>query len=272
MSTTELKQEAINAIRASYQLLRAETNLSPLNDRVTHSLTHLVRTLTRCQSPELAKFLLEAPELSVEREHLPTLCGMAECEMEKFWAHHLIARPVCDLAEFWYFPEYTELCQAELDLFKTRKFDRISFLGAGALPLTAFLLARHCPQSQIICVDFDEEACALAEKLAHKIGLKNQVTIQRMDALQYLPGQNELVICASLLQGREQVYSNLQAHDCALLVRDAEGPYRYLYKAAELPSAQSFREIAKTQMDARRINTSRYFERACLAQEGARAA
>ncbi|MFN7113292.1 MAG: nicotianamine synthase family protein [Alphaproteobacteria bacterium] len=272
MPTAMLKQEAISAIRASYQLLRTEKNLSPLNDRVTHSLTHLVRTLTRCQSPELAKFLLDAPELAIEREHLPILCGIAECEMEKFWARHLIARPVCDLAEFWYFPEYTELCQAELDLFKTRRFDRISFLGAGALPLTAFLLARHCPQSDIICVDFDEEACALAEKLSRKIGLKDQVSVQRMDALQYVPAKNELVICASLLQGREQVYQNMQGHDCALIVRDSEGPYQYLYKAAELPSAASFREIAKTQMDARRINTSRYFERATEWMDSARAA
>ena len=272
MPTAMLKQEAVNAIRASYQLLRTEKNLSPLNDHVTHSLTHLVRTLTRCQSPELAKFLLDAPELAVEREHLPTLCGMAECEMEKFWARHLIGRPVCDLAEFWYFPEYTELCQAELDLFKTRRFDRISFLGAGALPLTSFLLARHCPQSEIICVDFDEEACDLAEKLSRKIGLKDQVKVERMDALQYVPAKNELVICASLLQGREQVYQNMQGHDCALIVRDSEGPYQYLYKAAELPSAASFREIAKTQMDARRINTSRYFERAADWMDNARAA
>ncbi|HRI75665.1 MAG: hypothetical protein H3C49_07830 [Alphaproteobacteria bacterium] len=272
MPTNMLKQEAINAIRASYQLLRTEKNLSPMNHRVTDSLTHLVRTLTRCQSPELAKFLLDAPELAVERENLPVLCGIAECEMEKFWAKHLIGRPVCDLAEFWYFPEYTELCQAELDLFKTRKFDRISFLGAGALPLTAFLLARHCPQSKVICVDFDEEACALAEQLSRKIGLKEQVSVERMDALQYMPGENELVICASLLQGREQVYKNLQSHNCALLVRDAEGPYQYLYKAAELPAVTSFREIAKTQVDARRINTSRYFERAAEWMENARAA
>jgi hypothetical protein len=272
MSTTALKQEAVNAIRASYQLLRSETNLSPLNNRVTDSLTHLVRTLTRCQSPELAKFLLDTPELAVEREHLPVLCGMAECEMEKFWARHLISRPVCDLAEFWYFPEYTELCQAEIDLFKTRKFARISFLGAGALPLTAFLLAHHCPQSQIICVDFDEEACDLAAQLGRKIGLKDQVQVQRMDALQYVPGENELVICASLLQGREQIYQTLQGFDCALIVRDSEGPYQYLYKAAELPSTTSFREIAKTHMDARRINTSRYFERSSAWMEQAHAA
>src|SRR5690606_41432214 len=93
-----------------------------------------------------------------------------------------------------------------------------------------------------------------------KIGLKDQVEVRRMDALKYAPIQNELVICASLLQGREQVYRNLYNHDGALIVRDSEGPYQYLYKAAELPMPR-FREIAKTTINAKRINTSRYFER-----------
>lgn len=256
-----LKEEAVSAIRQSYQVLTQEKNLSPENDRVTHSLTHLVRTLTRCQSPELSKFLLDTPDLAQERAHLPILCGQAECEMEKYWARHLIGRPVCDLAEFWYFPEYTELCSAELDLFKTRhKFDQISFLGSGALPLTAFLLARHCPDTKIVCVDMDEEACGLSEKLSRKLGLQGQVDVNCMDALKYAPVQNELVICASLLQGREQIYRNLYNHDGALIVRDSEGPYQYLYKAAELPMPR-FREIAKTTINPKRINTSRYFER-----------
>src|SRR5690554_2550121 len=109
-----LKEEAVSAIRHSYQVLTAEKDLSPGNERITHCLTRLVRTLTRCQSPELTKFLLNTPELAQERDRLPMLCGLAECEMEKYWARHLISRPVCDLAEFWYFPEYTELCSAEL--------------------------------------------------------------------------------------------------------------------------------------------------------------
>lgn len=257
----ELKQQAVSAIRQSYALLSREQDLSPGNASITQSLTHLVRTLTRCQSPELVKFLLDTPELATEREQLPVLCGQAECEMEKFWARKLISRPSCDLAEFWYFPEYTALCQAEIELFKQRTFSRISFLGAGALPMTAFMLARHCPETPIVCVDYDAEACDLSKKLSRKIGLKEHVNVEWMDALQYTPVENELVICASLLYGREEIYRRLDNHDCALIVRDSEGPYRYLYKAAELPYKLRFREVAKTTIDSMRINTSRYFVR-----------
>jgi hypothetical protein len=260
---TELKTQAVEAIRQSYALLSQEQNLSPDNEAVTKSLTHLVRTLTKCQAPELIKYLMDTPELATEREKLPVLCGIAECEMEKYWARKLLSRAACDLAEFWYFPEYTALCRAEIELFKQQgSFSRISFLGAGALPMTAFMLARECPDTPIVCVDYDAEACELAKQLSRKIGLKDSVNVQWMDALQYTPVENELVICASLLYGREEIYRRLDNHDCALIVRDSEGPYQYLYKAAELPNRSSFREIAKTQIDAMRINTSRYFVRA----------
>lgn len=256
----ELRKEAEQAIRESYALLSAEQNLSPQNERVNRSLTHLVRTLTRCQSPDVSGYLLQTPELSEEREKLPGLCGQAECEMEKFWARNLISRADCHLDEFWYYPEYRELCRAEKELFENRSFSTISFLGAGALPITAFLLAYSVPDAQIVCVDYDSEACDLARQLGQKLDLSDRVDVRCMDALQYDPRDNELVICASLLQGREQVYSRLRRHhQGALMVRDSEGAYQFLYKAAELPTS-GFRQIAKTAMDPRRINTTRYYE------------
>jgi hypothetical protein len=257
------QQEAVKAIRHSYQVLSQESDLSPANVAVTETLTHLVRTLTKAQSPELARFLLGTSDLTVERDQLPLLCGQAECEMEKFWSRKLISGAACELADFWYFPEYTELCRAEIDLFKQRQFKTISFLGSGALPITAYLLARHCPDTKIKCIDFDCEATHLARELGRKIGLGDQIDTQCMDALKYEPEHGELVICASLLQGREQIYKNLDRHECALIVRDSEGPYQYLYKPAELPQPR-FRQIAKTTMNGKRINTSRYYEQDAL--------
>ena len=260
MTPSELKRHAVDTIRRSYKLLSREQDLSPSNALVNEQLTDLVRTLTRCQTPAISEYLLSTPELTVEREQLPGLCGMAECEMEKFWARHLVTCTNCDMTKFWYYPEYQELCRAEKALFDTRTFDTISFLGAGALPLTAFLLARKMPGTKVTCIDFDAEACDLAQQLSRKLGIANDVDIRCMDALQYAPRDQELVICASLLQGREEIYKRLQDRRCAMIVRDSEGAYQFLYKAAELPEA-GFRQVAKTSVDPRRINTSRYYER-----------
>lgn len=255
------REEAASAIRQSFSILSAESNLSPKNERVTSSLTHLVRSLTQhSKSHEVTQFLLQTPDLKQERDKLPVLCGEAECEMEKFWAKRLTAQHKPRLEDFWYYPEYTELVHAEMALFGGRKFDSISFLGAGALPVTAFLLAQGNPQTKITCVDYDREACDLAAGLAHRLGLDDKIEILCMDALQYVPEQKELVICASLLQTREEVYKGLEKKDCSLIVRDSEGIYQFLYKSAELPE-HGFREIRKTGIDSRRINTSRYFER-----------
>lgn len=261
MTFTELKNQAVDTIRRSYNLLSKEQNLSPSNAFVNEQLTQLVRTLTSCQDAEVTDFLLTNPDLKTERERLPALCGQAECEMEKFWARKLMSRHDCQLEDFWYYPEYQELCRAEEELFRKRSFTNISFLGSGALPLTAFLLAHDLPNAHITCVDFDKEACDLAAQLCKKLGISEQVEIKCMDALQYTPKDDELVICASLLQGREELYKKLQgSHTGALMVRDSEGAYQFLYKAAELPSA-GFHEVAKTAVNPRRINTSRYFER-----------
>lgn len=251
--------QAVKAIRDSYQLLSASDNLSPHNAEVTGSLTLLVRTLTaNSTSQELTRYLLDTPDLAAERSNLPELCGRAECEMEKYWARKLLAQDKIDLRDFWYFDEYRALTRTEMRLFGRRDFDDISFLGAGALPLTAIMMAHRFPATQVKCVDFDPEACALAQALVKRLGLRN-VSVHQMDALDYMPAQGELVICASLLQERGAIYRKLVDFPCTLMVRDAEGVYQFLYKAAELPES-GFREVAKTKIHPKRINTTRLYE------------
>lgn len=259
-SINSLQETALDAIRQSYQVLSHEQDLSPNNDKITTTLTHLVRTLTGCHTcPAVADYLLSTPDLTVERNCLPELCGRAECAMEKFWARKFIAAEHADLNEFWYISEYQALCQAEIDLVQGRDYARISFLGAGALPLTAFFLAQAFPAAAIVCVDYDAEACELSRQLAAKVGLADRVTVIHQDATQYTPAKNELVICASLLDCGQAIYDRLSQHsDCDLLVRDSEGSYRFLYKQAKLPQTR-FREVSRTAADSKRINTSRYF-------------
>lgn len=260
-----LRRTAFDAIRHSYHVLSRESDLSPHNAKITETLTHLVRTLTHCQHcPAVCEDLLNAPDLATERACLPELCGRAECAMEKFWARKFIADATPDLNQFWYMAEYRALCDAEMELFRHRSYARISFLGSGALPLTAFILAQRFPATKIVCVDYDAEACVLASTLAEKLEL--DIDVIRMDAKDYRPVVNELVICASLLCGGMTVYETLSRQpDCDLLLRDSESAYRFLYKQARLPEAH-FREVSKTGTDARRINTSRYYRQDALAK------
>lgn len=253
------KKNAVDTIRQSYQVLSTESNLSPQNPLITHSLTKLVRGLSLySKSSEISDFLLQTPELENERSHLPGLCAKAECEMEKYWAKRILSGEAV-LSDFWYHDEYRALVEAEAALISNMdKTSVISFLGAGALPLTAFMLADLFPQAQIRCVDFDSEATELARCLADKAGYAH-IEFYNMNATDYTAGQGDLVICASLLEGKDKIYKHLEMADCKLLIRDAEGVYRYLYKPADLPTS-GFCEKAKTAIDNRRINTTRLFE------------
>lgn len=254
------KEEALSAIRGSFNVLTTEQNLSPKNETVTRSLTRLVRELAEnSSSTEITEFLLQTPDLKAERDNLPDLCGAAEGEMEKYWSELIATNPEARLADFWYYPEYVELTRAEMALMGGRQFDSIAFLGAGALPMTAFLLAEKYPDATITCVDLDPHACVLADALSRKLGLADRIKIRCMDAMNYMPEQGQLIICASLLNHRESIYDKADKTDSALIVRDSEGIYQFLYKSAELPE-KGFREVSKTAIDPKRINTSRYFE------------
>lgn len=250
---------ATHAIQNSHHLLSTESDLSPNNGKITEALTHLVRTLTCCQCSAMTECLLAAQHLQREKEQLPELCGKAECEMEKYWTRKLLSSEQLCLRDFWYISEYEALCKAEAELIGNKRYDRITFLGSGALPLTAIMLAEMFPQSHVNCVDMDAEACTLSYALIEKAGLGARISVLQQDAATYMPQGNELVICAALLQNAEVVYEHILLHpECDLIVRDSEGVYRFLYREAKLPDIR-FVEIGKTTLDTRRINTSRYY-------------
>lgn len=257
---TMLRETATHAIQASHQLLSTERDLSPHNDKITQTLTHLVRTLAGCcHCSALEECLLTAHHLQREKAQLPELCGKAECEMEKYWARRLLSAESLCLRDFWYLAEYEALCRAEAELIGGKMYDRISFLGAGALPLTAILLSKMFPQAHVTCVDMDEDACSLSRALIEKAELGRQIEVLHQNATAYIPSRNELVICAALLKDAEAVYEHvLLQPDCDLIVRDSEGVYRFLYSEARLPDRR-FVEVGKTTLDTRRINTSRYY-------------
>ncbi|MDD9899633.1 MAG: nicotianamine synthase family protein [Alphaproteobacteria bacterium] len=259
MNTAAL-QDAVSIIRQSHRFLAQAQDLSPHNAGVTSSLTRLVRSLMDCYASDISASLVGAPDLQKARQELPVLCGKAECEMEKFWAQRLADTPTAQLADFWYYSEYCALTQAEIGLLGTKTYSRISFLGAGALPLTGFLMADHFADAQVVCVDYDEDACSLAARLARKFGYADRVDVRCMAATDYRPEAGELVICASLLTHRADVYARLGDCDCALIVRDAEGAYQFLYRPAVLPGA-GFARVSKTEPDPKRINTSHFYIR-----------
>jgi hypothetical protein len=247
-----------------HDTLASQTDLSPENPKVNSCLNRLVATLQDWQRCGYGAALADHPDFSGLAAALPDLCARAECEMEKWWCRRILAsdcRGVQALAAFWYLDNYRSLCRAELALIGHAGETRFAFLGSGALPLTAILLAQSSPGAEVACVDCDGEACEMAQMLVSLLGLSRQITIENSDACAWEPRADETVICASLLNA-PGVFSHLDACNVQrIIVRDAEGPYRFCYRPAQLPGPE-FVERSKSPLSAERINTSRYFEAA----------
>jgi Nicotianamine synthase protein len=255
------RAHAIEFINQVHEKLSEQTDLSPNNPIVTHWAKRFVEFLGATHLEDWADHLPDAPELTKATAHLPLLCGRAECQMEKWWCRRLMASPDMSfngLAEFWYFENYRSLIDAELALLGPTAATRATFLGSGALPLTAVLLARRLPGLRVRCVDNDAEACELSRALIRRLGMDDRTTIieARAEELQFRP--SDIVICASLLQA-PMLYDALAKYGVkTVVVRDAEGLFRLCYKPASAPPI-GYCPAGRTAACASRINVSRLF-------------
>ena len=254
--------EAAAFLNAIHDTLACQSDLSPENPKVNSCLSQLVATLQEWQQCGYGSDLADHPDFTELACTLPDLCARAECEMEKWWCRRILAndcKGVQALAAFWYLDNYEALCRAELQLLGDRRETCFAFLGSGALPLTAIVLAQQAPDMEVTCVDCDGEACMMAQELVSLLGLSRQIMIENADARAYRTSADETIICASLLDA-PGVFSHLDSCNVKrLILRDAEGPYRFCYRPARLPGPE-FIERSKSALSAERINTSRYFE------------
>jgi len=255
------RDSAITYLSETFHTLRVQSDLSPGNETVTRCLYRLVRTLNAWHQAGFGDDLADAPELAEARTELPTLCAAAEHTLEKWWCRKALASdaPARVLAGFWYLANYRSLCRAEADLAGMDALREAVFLGCGALPLSAILMAQSDNAATLRCVDADAQSCELAAALVRALGLDGRITVEHARAEGCDIPRGGSVICASLLDA-PGLYAHLADHGAErVLVRDALGVYQWLYRPALLPGPV-FRECARTQPAPERINITRYFE------------
>lgn len=255
------RETAIAYLNDTFQTLSSQTDLSPDNETVTRRLHELVATLADWHSSGFGADLADDPALSEARENLPLLCAEAEHQLEKWWCRKALASdsPADVLAGFWYLPNYISLCGAEAQLAGRDALRDAVFLGCGALPMTAIVLARSDADAHLTCIDADAQACALAAQLVRKLNLDNRIAVHQGRAETWPAAPGARVICASLLDA-PGLYDHLAARGVSrLFVRDVDGIYRWLYRPADLPGPE-FRERTRTAVSRERINITRCFE------------
>ena len=257
------RSSAVAFVKDVYETLLNEDDLSPANHTVTAALTSFVAFLRASYLEEWASDLPDAPEFIGQATNLPLLCAKAGRAMEKWWCRRFLAeqaRSPQALEAFWYFDNYLHLVKGELSLLDLTAYKRVFLLAAGALPLTAFLLAAALPNISLRCVDNDDEACDLSNTLIQNLGLgaRIEVVAGRAESAVFEP--SDAVFCASLLDAPGLFDVFLRDGVEQFIVRDAVGLFRLCYKTAPIPPAL-YREMARTEVSALLINISRLFRR-----------
>jgi len=228
-SYSESVLHAVEEIQLTVDVLNKEVDLSPENSVINNSLSRLVENLCVWSTQPDMQFLLSLREMQDALNILPKICGLAECEMEKWWANKLL-RSSGDIWEaieqFWYIKQYRQLIASE----------------------------------KFICVDNDPAACEFAGFLIEKCNLTDRIDVLNMSAINYVPKKDCLVICASLLKA-QNLYQHLYRSGVSnLMVRDVEGIFRFLYSVAPYPSEELYTEVSRTPFCRYRINVSRLFK------------
>lgn len=262
--TSELIDQAISFLLNTNKTLEKQSDLSPNNPIVNNTLSTLVDQLTQWSTDKAFQTLDQHEKLDFVSESLPEHCAIAECEMEKWWLRKLCSNPASiseSIKQFWYIQHYQNLVHTELALLESVQPQKVVFLGCGALPLTATILANELPSTRIRCVDYDKEAYLGATKFIERYQLQHQIEVLNNDASEFNAEADELVICASLLRA-PTLYQRLHAQEVEhLIIRDSEGVFRFLYKAANLPSNSLYKEVDRSSNCHQRINISRLFKR-----------
>ncbi len=248
---------AIAYLRDLHDSLSEQDDLSPGNPHVTALLSGFVSRLCAWQAEGFGAALPDSPALADLAEALPRLCAEAEGLMEAWWCRRLLeARDDAGsfIRSFWYYDNYRSLIEAEWALIGTAPFSRIVFLGSGALPLTALLLAQHtdCP---ILCIDREADACDLSNRLIKKAGRAGQIATRHGDAAEMTFRPDDCVLCASLLRGTSHYARLVEARAETVIVRDSEGVFRFCYRAAA-PLPAPYARVRQTAPNPAHLNTS----------------
>jgi len=261
-------QELIGAVVQAHDVLTTESDLSPRNPKVNEALTRLVTAVICEYSPAEEKAVLSDPQVMACRRALLGGLAKAEGEMEKYWAEEFCLRrelTTDDFKDFIYWACYDRLVGGEVrQLPKGKNFaadDTIAFIGAGPLPLTAFILHLQTGK-KVTCVDIDPEACRLAQALCEKAGLDG-IDVVCSDGATYDYDRHPVVFVASLVPNKDDVIAKIKeaGRDTFIGLRSAERLHTLLYDPVDEASlrAAGCSYASQTGHDPKTINTTVFY-------------
>jgi len=246
----------ISKLNISYRFLAKQNDLSPSNPVVLETISELEALLKRCVLTGIYEEILTAQETADLRQNLPRIYAMAKCELEKHYARQFLNNKyaLTEISDFYYYTNYIHLLREEFSIIPLIP-SRIVFLGCGALPLTAIIIAKRYHQVEVLCVDADGEACDLADNLVRIFRLNRNIKIFQSSANRFSDKNSNAVISAALLSGCNVFDTPAAKETPYLLFRHGTGIISILYDNISRTN-DNFRLIASTSSNRVNINST----------------
>ncbi len=266
----------IKTVLEALETLCRQTDLTPHNEIINQTLSHLVETLAATYERTEEEIILSDPRVRAARPRLLEKLSQAEAEMEKYWADRFLAHDdldVEDLKEFWYWDNYEQLVDMEMDCLPDAKEnlswihscqakgkDGAAFIGSGALPLSAIILHLKTGM-KVTCIDSDPEACEKSAKLLDKLGLTGMDVICA-DGEDMTYDQFSTIFVASLIpnDAKENIVKRARegSTETFIAIRSAERLHTLLYEPIDEDREilTDCRLVSRTKHDAEVINTT----------------
>lgn len=105
-------------------------------------------------------------------------------------------------SSFEYGEKLASIVKLEIEDFEILKSSKILFIGAGAMPITAYTIFKEA-SANIICVDTDSEAIDLAKQVSKKLGIDGVYFERNIENIEIEKFTH--IIIASLVQKKDEL-------------------------------------------------------------------
>jgi len=172
-----------------------------------HKLDALCSFMTSDESEALWGEWGHREEIRLHGEKLRSASNQALCRLEKYQSCQVLEQKM-NVSE--YLSILSANVRQELGMFGMESTSRILFIGSGAFPVSALTMARESG-AEVFCLDTDEEAVALGQRVAEKAGLGSKLLFSGSyeSGMTFLEKATHVVV-ASLVGNKPQLLAELK--------------------------------------------------------------
>lgn len=159
---------------------------------------------------ECFKRVCKWDEIIKSSEDIRTIINEALSRLEKYEAQEIIDGNK-EYYDFRYNNDLMSNVEDEVLMGEITSDSKIIFLGSGAMPLSAFTIAK-ITGAKILCVDIDSEAIMLSRKIAKILGVHNNVLFSNKDISEIEEVKNSThIIIASLVNNKINIIKGIES-------------------------------------------------------------